>query len=148
MNTIKTINHQPAFASAPCAWIAIDDVPIEAWFAQALDYPDALTLGFAPMWLCDEDEERLACARLVPGVEGSSTVVPVLVCSDDMDFGCTVVVVEQLVCNGTVQWLRWGHCVSNRREVGISTIWKSTAVSPLATFDLAQFDACVRTFKR
>lgn len=148
MNHISLLQHQPVFSRAPCAWIAIDGVPVEHWFAAQSDNPDAITLGFAPMWLHNPEEEELAWSRLVPGEENSSTVVPILVCSDDMDLHCTVVVVEQLVTSDTVQWVRWGYSSSIGVEVGISTRWGQATSTPLALFDRAEFDTCVRTFGR
>jgi hypothetical protein len=146
MNHINAIVHQPGFARSECAWIGVDGKPIEKWFAEEFDNPDATTLGLAQVWLHNEDEERLAWSRIVPGLENSSTIVPILVCSDDMDFACTVLVVEQLVTNGTVQWVRWGYSVSSNTEVGISTEWVRPTKAPLATFDRNEFEDCLRSF--
>lgn len=148
MDHISTINHQPGFAKAPCTWIAMNGTPIDKWCAEAFAYPDAITLGLAQMWLVDEDEDRLAYSRLTPGEENSSTIVPNLVCSDDVDLSCTVIVVEQLISNQTVQWLRWGFSASWGMAVGISTKWERPQKTPLAIFEREEFEACVRSFDR
>jgi len=148
MDHISAIRHQAGFATSPCTWIAINEKPIEQWCAEEFDYPDAASLGLAQIWLLHDDEDKLAWARITPGEENSSTIVPILVCSDDMDFDCIVIVVEQLIVNETVQWLRWGFSVSGGLEVGISTRWVTSKKTPLATFDRKEFDDCLLDFKR
>ena len=148
MDHINLTNYQPGFAKAPCTWLAVNGMPIEKWCAEAFAYPDAIHLGLAQMCLVDEAEDRLACSRLIPGEENSSTIVPILVCSDDMDLSCTVLVVEQLISNQTVQWLRWGFSVSCGADVGISTKWEYSQKTPLAIFELTEFETCVRRLDR
>jgi hypothetical protein len=38
------------------------------------------------MWLLDEEEDALAKRRFAPAEDGTSTLVPLLVCGDDMVF--------------------------------------------------------------
>jgi hypothetical protein len=46
--------------------------------------------------------------RFAPGEDGTSTLVPLLVCSDDMDFDCKVFMVEQVFADGVITWERFG----------------------------------------
>lgn len=147
MDHIAAIKYQANFSNSSCAWMAVNGTPIEKWCAETFNYPDANTLGLAQIWLLDDEEDKLAWARITPGEDESSTIVPILVCSDDMDFDCTVLVVEQLIAKDTVQWLRWGFSVSGGLEVGVSTKWQASAKSPLAIFDHSEFDDCLRNFK-
>lgn len=100
MNTISTIVSKPKFASTEQPVLAIDGVPVYQWVkSQIFDSDgndDTHTLVPAQTWLYDEDESRIAWELLEPTHEGS-TVAPLLVCPDDMDLNCTVVVVEQIV---------------------------------------------------
>ena len=148
MDNISAVKYQAGFANSPCAWISINGAPIEKWCAETFNYPDANSLGLAQIWLLDDDEYNLAWSRITPGEDESSTIVPILVCSDDMNFNCIVLVVEQLIINGTVQWLRWGFSASSSLEVGISTKWETPTKSPLATFDRNEFDDCLKNFKQ
>jgi len=148
MDHISAVKHQAGFANSPCAWIAINGTPIEKWCAETFNYPDANSLGLAQIWLLDEEEDKLAWSRITPSEDESSTVVPILVCSDDMDFDCIVLVVEQLIIKDTVQWLRWGFSASSGLEVGISTKWQRSTKSPLATFDRNEFEDCLNKFKQ
>ncbi|WP_434674121.1 hypothetical protein [Pseudomonas sp. R1-15] len=93
---IHAAYHQAAFSRSTCAWLTIDDVAIEQWLASHLNDASVALLGLSLMWLMDEEEDALARRRFIPGEDGSSTLVPLLVCSDDMDFDCTVLMVEQV----------------------------------------------------
>lgn len=66
-------------------------------------------LGLSLMRLIDGDDLALAIRRLHAGEDGTSTLVPLLVCCDDMDFDCTEVMAEQVVEGDTIQWLRSAH---------------------------------------
>lgn len=148
MDQISAVKHQAGFSKSPCAWIAINGTPIEKWCAEIFNYPDAISLGLAQIWLLDEEEDKIAWSRITPGEDESSTIVPILVCSDDMDFDCIVLVVEQLVSKNMIQWLRWGFSTSSGVEVGISTKWQTSVKSPLATFHRNEFDECLKNFKQ
>jgi len=82
----------------------IDDIGIEQWLAVHLADEQVSLLGLSLIWLINDDEDALAKRRFTPGEDGSSTVVPLLVCSDDMDFDCTVLVAEHVVSGGSLAW--------------------------------------------
>ena len=82
--------------------------------------------------------------RFTPGEDGSSTIVPLLVCSDDMDLNCTVLVAEQLVQGGTISWLRFGWSISGGLEVGAQTRWISG--TPPVEFALDDFNLALEDF--
>ena len=120
---ITALCHQAGFSKGPCAWLAIDGVPIERWLANHLEDPDTERLALSLMWLLDEEEDALAERRFNPADDGTSTLVPVLVCSDDMDFDCIVLMTEQVIEGDTVHWRRFGWSASGGLEVGVSTKW-------------------------
>jgi hypothetical protein len=131
--------HKANCLSSACAWLSVDGVGLEQWLASHLDYPDIERLGLSLMCLVDDEELALAKRRLVPGEDGTSTLVPLLVCCDDMDFDCTVVMVEQVVHGDTIQWRRFGHSATGGLDVGASTRW--FAQSKPVTFARAEFRA-------
>ncbi|MEG0184299.1 MAG: hypothetical protein RR704_12705 [Stenotrophomonas sp.] len=124
---ITAINHQGCFASASCPWLAIDDVPIEVWLATHLSQPELERHALSLVWLSNDDEDALANRRIIPAEDGTSTLVPLLVCSSDMDFDCAVLMAEQVVEGDTVQWRRFGLSVSGGLEVGACTHWNAHA---------------------
>lgn len=149
MNTISTIISRPKFASTEQPVLAIDDVPVYEWVNSQIydaDGNDATpTLVPAQTWLYDEDESRIAWQLLDPTHEGS-TVVPLLVCPDDMDLSCTVVVVEQIVDKQNVEWRRFGLLINHINGVVTSVRWSESAQR--AIFDRTQFEEAFLKFKR
>ncbi|MFX9532959.1 hypothetical protein ABTO68_20405, partial [Acinetobacter baumannii] len=73
----------------------------------------AETLVPAQGWLYDYDSELAlsnAWKLLKPEVYKNgavSTVVPILICSDDLDLACSVIMVEQVVSADQVIWARF-----------------------------------------
>lgn len=138
---IQAENYSLPFGKGSCAWLWIDGQPIEAWIDLHVSESDAKLLALAQMWLINDEDDQLANARIKPAEVGSSTIVPLLVCRDDMDFNCSVLVVEQFVGSDTVEWRRFGLSLSWGVEVGISTQWLESDVSP--RFRLADFNAAL-----
>lgn len=149
MNTISTIISKPKFASIEQPVLAIDGVPVYQWVnSQIFDADgndDTHTLVPAQTWLYDEDESRIAWELLEPTHEGS-TVAPLLVCPDDMDLNCTVVVVEQIVDKQTVEWRRFGLSINHINSVVTSVRWSESG--QCAIFDRTQFEEAFLDFKR
>ncbi len=102
-------------------------------------------LGLSLMWLTDEDEIALAERRFTPGEDGTSTLVPLLVCSDDMDFDCTVLMTEQVIEGDSICWRRFGLSVSRGLEVGVSTCWMTD--SQPVSFALSDFNNALKELK-
>lgn len=149
MNTISTIISRPKFASTEQPVLAIDNVPVYKWVKSQIYDADGNdhthTLVPAQTWLYDENESRIAWQLLEPSHEGS-TVVPLLVCPDDMDLSCTVVVVEQIVDKQTVEWRRFGLSINHINAVVTSVRWSESAQR--AIFDRSQFEKAFQEFKR
>lgn len=143
-HTIVAARYQAKFSRSPCAWLLIDDVGIEQWLADHLADQQVSLLGLSLIWLINDDEQALAKRRYTPGEDGSSTVVPLLVCSDDMDFDCTVLVAEQVVIGDTIIWRRFGWSLSGGLEVGIQTRWITD--SQPVEFVLEDFRSAVEGF--
>lgn len=143
-HTIVAARYQAKFSRSPCAWLLIDDVGIEQWLADHLADQQVSLLGLSLIWLINDDEQALAKRRYTPGEDGSSTVVPLLVCSDDMDFDCTVLVAEQVVKGDTIIWRRFGWSLSGGLEVGIQTRWITD--SQPVEFVLEDFRSAVEGF--
>ena len=146
LHQIRAICHKAGFSKGPCAWLAIDEVPIEQWMACHIDDPEVSQLGLSLMWLLDEEEDALAERRFAPGEDGTSTLVPLLVCSDDMDFNCTVLMTEQVIDGGEVHWRRFGWSASGGLEVGVSTYW--IADSKPVSFALSDFTNALSELKK
>jgi len=151
MNKIEAGMHKSRSAKSLHPVLLIDGVPLETW-AKGVIYSDAIgtdatdTLVPAQGWLIDEPDLKNAWYLLNPKDENSSTIVPVLVCPDDMDMSCTVAVVEQEVDAHTVSWLRIGRAIDVLNGVVVSVEW--IVPSQKAVFDKTAFRAAVDELKR
>ncbi|MDW5429328.1 hypothetical protein R7J51_23650, partial [Acinetobacter baumannii] len=90
-----------------------DNIPLNIWVHQNTHITDlAETLVPAQGWLYDYDSELAlsnAWKLLKPQTYENvsiSTVVPILICPDDLDLVCNVVMVEQVVSADQVVWAR------------------------------------------
>ncbi|WP_151742820.1 hypothetical protein [Acinetobacter sp. TUM15113] len=138
----------------PFPILAIDDVPLNQWINQntkILERTDNLVP--AQGWLYDFDNEHAlshAWALLKPNYceyGPISTVVPILVCPDDLDLICSVIVVEQVVTATDVKWLRFGQAFGNIHDVVTSVIWQQPHITPELTFQFSQFKQTVCELK-
>lgn len=143
---IHAAYHQAKCSRSSCAWLFIDNTPIEEWLNNHLDYPDLDLNGLSLMWLLDEEEDALAQRRFAPAQDGTTTPAPLLVCGDDMNFDCFVLMTEQVIDGTTLHWRRFGHSVSGGLEVGINTQWGSENRS--VSFSLADFHEALAEFYR
>jgi hypothetical protein len=146
LNLIEAVKHKSKFATGYCSWISIDGNPIEYWFNEKIE-EETLGLALAQIWLINEDEDKLAWERINQLEDGTTTIVPVLVCSDDMDFACNVVVVEQTIKDGIVEWARAGQSISTDMQVGATVQWYSINGEYLARFKLDDFEFALVKFK-
>ncbi|MEG0050192.1 MAG: hypothetical protein RR865_13615 [Clostridia bacterium] len=151
MKTIAAGMHRSRCAKAPHPVLLIDGVPLEMW-AKGLICSDALgtdstdTLVPAQGWLIGESDLQNAWYLLTPKDQGSSTIVPIMICPDDMDMSCTVGVVEQKIDAQTVSWLRIGRATDVLNGVVVSVAWEIP--NQQAVFDRAAFCAAVDELKR
>ncbi|MET1081045.1 MAG: hypothetical protein ABWY06_23810 [Pseudomonas sp.] len=94
---------------APYPALYVDDSSLQIVIAELTQQPDISILVPAHSWLHSEVELEKAWDRLL-GFAGTQTMlVPLLVCPDDMDFGCEVVVVEQHSTESHISWSRMGY---------------------------------------
>ncbi|CAA6802351.1 MAG: Unknown protein [uncultured Sulfurovum sp.] len=101
------------------------------------------TTGLIPSFLhlMDEDEEEQVWDMLESDSDEVS-VLPILICSEDLDLSCSVVVVEVQKLENSVKWLRMGY-----GELG--WIDESSLISSVPSFEFTheEYDRCIRAFK-
>ncbi len=150
MNTISAIMHQSKHASSQHPVFAIDSTPLSSWIKGViydhLGEDDTDGLVPAQGWLIDKDHSSYAWQLLNPIEEGSSTIVPLLICPDDMDLSCTVAVVEQVVCDKKIIWARFGRAINIINGFITSVEW--TQNNQKAEFEKKQFLDAFSEFKR
>jgi hypothetical protein len=150
MNSISAKMHKSACAKLPHPVLTIDGTPIELWIKgiteNHLGEDDTCNLVPAQGWLIDENELNTAWKLLNPQEENSSTFVPLLICPDDVDFACTVGVVEQIVEEENIIWFRFGRAVDVVNGIVTSVQWSKFAQK--AEFEKSQFMSACSELKR
>lgn len=130
--------HQSKWADAAHPVLAIDGVPLDIWLAQHYAEHDIEGLVPAQSWLIDDAEMNFAWRRITPHQAGARAVVPLLICPDDMDLDCSVVVVDQEYTAKEIIWHRFGLAGEERREeIGSTVSWFPP--QPLVRFEWAEF---------
>jgi hypothetical protein len=143
---ISSLRYQTKFADSAHPVLAIDDVSLDVWLNSKLDQPDILDLVPAQGWLIDDQDLESAWRRLTPHKENCSTIVPLLICPDDLDFGCIVVVAEQEATTKEIIWRRFGFAFDHPGDqVGASVKWFEVNIS--VKFDRHEFEQAVIEFK-
>lgn len=138
----------------PFPILAIDDVPLNLWVHENTNiFERADNLVPAQGWLYDFESELAlshAWRLLTPNFSEYgpiSTIVPLLVCPDDLDLICSVIVVEQIVTDIEVKWVRFGQAFGNLQDIVTSVIWEHPKSTPELTFKFAQFEQAINELK-
>lgn len=147
MTGISVLMHQSKFANSVHPVLAINGVSLDVWLNSKLNEPDILNLVPAQGWLIEDQDLEIAWRRLTPHEAGCSTIVPLLICPDDLDFGCTVVVAEQEVTTDEVIWRRFGFALDHLGDqVGATVKWFEFNVS--VRFNRSDFQQAVIELKK
>ncbi|WP_217504867.1 hypothetical protein [Paenibacillus taichungensis] len=92
--------------------IIIDGVPFDLYLHNL--YPDNLFLGLVPTitdWIHMKEEAIFVLSRFHS--EQETVILPILMCPDDCDLICTVIVAEVIINNNQIIWKRVGTDISN-----------------------------------
>ena len=150
MNKLSARMHRSRHARAPHPVLFVDETPLHEWIkgvvcdAGGVDSTDSLVP--AQGWLLDEGDGEHAWKLLSPREDHSSTIVPMLVCPDDMDMSCTVAVVEQMADGQNIRWVRTGRALDVVNGIVTSVAW--TAPSQTAVFSREEFGNAVAELRR
>ena len=137
----------------PFPIFAIDGLPLNIWISKNTSFKDADFSVPAQGWLYDsENNFSLSNAWKLLKPETSeygavSTVIPILICSDDLDLVCNVIMVEQMVTKSEVQWIRFGVAWNNMHDLVTSVVWEKPFTSPVLTFKLSNFEEAYNNLK-
>jgi hypothetical protein len=150
MNRLEAIDGTSKFVPERHQVFVLDGVQLDVLLDSAC--PDLSLLGLVPTlldWLEDPKERALVWERILPPT-GCVAVAPVLMCPDDLDLWCSVVVAEVSSMDSTVWWRRVGLDMSKPvdmpKSVGQAVEWFS-GLGPYC-FDRAEYERCVSAFKR
>ena len=108
MNSIKAITDKSEYGYGNYLNYSIDGY----WLDEKLEelYPGNFYGGTVPTLIFGmelKEEERVVWQRILPE-EGTAINCPILMCPDDNDFSCTLIIAEILSGKKTIKWSRLG----------------------------------------
>lgn len=119
--------------------ILIDGTPVDILLHDL--YPDRLFLGFVPTnvdWL--DSKEEIECVSSRFQSDQNSIKLPILMCPDDCDFSCTIIVAEVIRNGEVISWNRIGIDNSERKDIkNTGTIVEWLERVPCFHFDLNEY---------
>ena len=123
------------------------------WLDEKLDklYPGNFYRGLIPTLdyaLGSKEEQNVVWERILPGVH-ETTICPVLMCPDDCDFSCTLVVAEIINFGTFIQWRRLGIDLTSGWEpelAGTKVDW--LPAFPELNFDNQDYLKAINIFKK
>ena len=154
MNTIVTekdkFNFIPPYGGNDFLNIKIDG----EWIDKLLDsiYPNNDIIGTIPILsfrLETDEEEEIVWKRFLPS-ENSSTIAPILMCPDDCDFNCTLILAEVENTKNKILWKRIGidssEIIDNKEKVGSVVKWLNPEKQ--FEFDKLEYNKVIAEFKK
>ncbi|MEN2400115.1 hypothetical protein GKZ90_0010020 [Flavobacterium sp. MC2016-06] len=123
------------------------------WLDEKLDelYPDNMFKGLIPTlvyWMERDDEKEVVWNRILPN-ENETMICPILMCPDDNDFSCTLIVAEIKNYGQIIQWKKIGIDKTKEwdaEKVGSTVEWfeKLTELN----FSKQDYLTMIETFKQ
>lgn len=123
MDTIKISEYQSKYSKGSYPMIYVNGESLDTILDR--EYPGENLYGLVPAvtWLWDDSEQEISIDRFLNQTE-ASTFVPLLVCPDDADFTCTILIVEVENVGSEVFWRRIGIDAGDTKNgVGITVKW-------------------------
>ncbi|WP_025028963.1 hypothetical protein [Caldalkalibacillus mannanilyticus] len=111
---VKTMTSEYGGIAHPI--ITVDDIPLDVFLHNL--HPESLYLGLVPTiidWIDIPKERGLVKSRF-KSIKHTE-ILPILMCPDDCDLWCTVIVAEVINKENHVIWSRIGVDSSNREEL-------------------------------
>ena len=140
MNRIEARSAPSKFVSEPHLSMAIDGVPLDqALGAEAEGLVSAL-LG----WFHDPADCEVPWERILPEA-GCTGYAPLLICPDDLDLKCNVVIVEVVAEEEVIRWNKLGFDMTPLGAVGAIVRW-DPGWGPY-TFRRDEYEACLSAFR-
>lgn len=123
MNKLSIIDiEDDIYSETTYSGLAVDDVQLDDWLARFVDNPnEKLKVNtIKGLWFSLNidlySDTKLVWRYLGQLQQQAISYVPLLVCPDDVDLSCTVVVTEQQALNDKIVWKRFGFVLGKVEE--------------------------------
>lgn len=147
LNQIATKTYKNPFSNKNYYIIEVDGKSLEDYILEITK----LHKGLVPTllnWLHDKSERKTDWNRVLPKI-GTTANLPILMCSEDIDLWCDLIIVEVEVDNKFVYWNRFGIDDTNTNkpsQLGQNTLWFDN--TPTFVFDKSQYKNILTAFRK
>lgn len=146
-HTIKAEWQQSHYAKREHLVITVDGKPLDHIVHEA--NPGANYLGLVPFFLSwlNKSDQPVVWER----VDSWQSMLPVLMCPDDLDLWCTTIIADMQVFDDVVAWKRIGVDTTSSEDFtsekrGTTVAWFENV--PAMVFDKEEYYACIEAFRR
>lgn len=151
MSAISAAQRKSKYVDEEHLVLLVDGVPLDVMLARTMSDDGAIE-GLVPTllnWLSDENESSLVWSRALPLV-GEHSRFPVLMCPDELDLSCTVVIAEVEASTSSITWHRLGLDAagvdkSAPAQCGEIVNWFK-GIGPYV-FRRVEYEACLEEFR-
>lgn len=151
INKLSVENRKSKYVKIAHPIILIDEQPLEGMLNEL--YPDDMIVGLIPTivdWI-SFDEESKAIEHIYDSKDVIK-ILPILMCPDDCDLSCTVIVAEVETTNDQIKWNRIGIDKNNPMEVIDKYKFLETGIEwlddiPVMTFSKEDYKSLDKIYK-
>lgn len=151
MNALTVKNQKTKYSLNEHLTLFVDNIPLDEYLQSF--FPEEELIGLVPTlldWVESADERKVIWDRILPS-DGQTTKAPILMCPDDLNFGCTIIIAEVKRENELITWTRFGRDNTLNRllfpdKLGNTVVWFEQ-IAPL-TFSLTEYCHCIDTFDK
>ena len=147
MNKIEATYEKSEYVNEPHLVLKVDGITLDEIVHK--EYPDQMYKGLVPTlldWLEDTKERKVVWERVQ---SESKSVVPILMCPDDIDLWCTILNVEVQKSDKTVKWNKIGIDKGNSENmpysIGTNVEWFENI--PNFEFNREEYEQSIGIFK-
>lgn len=124
----------------PYLSIFVDDVPLDALLGNEAEGLVSALLG----WFHSAEDCEIPWQRILPD-DGCTGYAPILICPDDLDLKCSVVIAEVVAERAVILWSRLGFDATEQGAVGSIVRWHPDW-GPYR-FQREQYENCLAAFR-
>lgn len=147
MNSIRADWFKSQFVSEPHLIIRVDGEPLDDFLGNLTT--DEELRGLIPAWLywlTNDTDQAVVWERMITPLSGRVRV-PVLMCPDDLDFSCQLIIADLEATPEVIVWHRIGCDRTQSMEpgrVGEEVAWYESI--PTLRFPRSDYETCVAAF--
>jgi hypothetical protein len=124
--------------------MTVDGVPLDVLLDGML--PELQLAGLVSSllgWFHSDEDSKIPWQRILPEI-GCTGYAPLLICPDDLDYWCTVVMAEVVAEPSVIRWDRLGIDATREGTVGSCIRWEPRLGS--YQFSRVDYERCLAAF--